>query len=110
MTTALRIYGLDCADEAAELRAAFQSRAGVSQLLFDVLRGLMFVEHDESLVSRGELISAVAQIGMRAEALPVDHTAVADDGEARRRSRMWLTALSGLLLVAAFETHAVLAG
>ena len=64
MTTVLRILGLDCADEAAELRAALQTRAGVSQLSFDVLRGLMFVEHDESRISREELISAVAQIGM----------------------------------------------
>jgi hypothetical protein len=53
MTTALRIHGLDCADEAAKLRAAVQTRAEVSQLSFDVLRGLMFVEHDESRISPG---------------------------------------------------------
>lgn len=110
MATALRIHGLDCADEAAELRAALQSRAGVIQLSFDVLRGVMFVEHDESLISREELIEAVAQIGMRAEAWQADLPKVADAGEARRRLRTWLTALSGLLLVAAFGIHVLLAG
>ncbi len=110
MTTTLRIHGLDCADEAAELRAALQSRAGVTQLSFDVLRGVMFVEHDESRISRDELIAAIAQIGMRAELWHSNHKQSADAGETLRRSRMWLTALSGLLLAAAFGTHVVLAG
>ncbi len=110
MTTALRIHGLDCADEAAELRAALQSRAGVSQLSFDVLRGLMFVEHDESRISREELIAAVAQIGMHAEAWQEDREKETDAGETRRSGRMWLTILSGLLLVAAFGVHVTLAG
>ena len=110
MTTALRIHGLDCPDEAAELRAALQSRAGISQLSFDVLRGLMFVEHDESRISHEELIAAVAQIGMHAEAWHKDREKETDDGETRRRGRMWLTMLSGVLLVAAFAVHVALAG
>ncbi|MBC7816337.1 MAG: cadmium-translocating P-type ATPase, partial [Planctomycetaceae bacterium] len=110
MTTVLRIHGLDCADEVAELRAALQSRAGVSQLSFDVLRGLMFVEHDESRISRADLIVGVAHIGMRAEVWHADHTKDADAGETRRRLRLWLTTLSGILLAAAFVTHGALAG
>lgn len=110
MMTALRIHGLDCADEAAELRAALQSRAGVSQLSFDVLCGAMFVEHDDSLISCEELIAAVAQIWMRAETWQADHKNVADAGETLRRLRMWLMALSGMLLSTAFATHVVMAG
>ncbi len=110
MTTALRIHGLDCADEAAELRAVLQSRSGVNQLSFDLLRGVMFVEHDESRISRAELIDAVARIGMRAETWQADHTRVADAGEAQRHSRMCLTVLSGSLLATAFVTHGTLAG
>ncbi len=110
MTTTLKIHGLDCADEAAELRTALQSRAGVMQLSFDLLRGVMFVEHDESQISRDELIAAVAQIGMHAEAWQSDHAKVTDAIEARRRSRTWLTAVSGLFLAAAFVTHGLMTG
>lgn len=110
MTTALRIHGLDCADEATELRAALQSRVGVSELSFDLLRGVMFVEHEESRISRDELIAAVAQIGMRAEVWQADRVKAADVVEVRRRSRTWLTMLSGLLLAAAFVIHGMLAG
>lgn len=108
--TALRVHGLDCVDEAAELRAVLQTRAGVSQLSFDVLHGVMFVEHDDSLISREDLIAAVAQIGMHAEAWQADHKNIADVGEPLRRKRVWLTALSGVLLSAAFSTHVVMAG
>ena len=53
--TTLRVHGLDCADEAAELRESLQSRAGVRELSFDLLCGLMVVEHDESAVTRDDL-------------------------------------------------------
>lgn len=110
MKTVLRIHGLDCADEAAELRSALQSRTGVSQLSFDVLRGLMFVEHEESHISRADLIVSVAQIGMRAEVWQADRTKNADDEETWHRSRVWLTMLSGVFLATAFVTHGTLAG
>ncbi len=35
MTITLRVHGLDCADEATELREALQSRPGVRELSFD---------------------------------------------------------------------------
>lgn len=44
MTTTLRVHGLDCADEAVELRKTMQSRASVRESSFDLLRGLMVVE------------------------------------------------------------------
>lgn len=40
MTTTLRVHGPDCADEAAELREALHSRAGVRELSFDLVREL----------------------------------------------------------------------
>ncbi len=110
MVTAIRVHGLDCADEAAELRAALQTRAGVSQLSFDLLRGVMFVEHDESLIAGGDLIAAVAQIGMHAEAWQADQTRSADASHIRRRLRLWVTTLSGAFLATAFVTHGVMGG
>ena len=97
-TTTLRVHGLDCADEATELREALQSRAGVRDLSFDLLRGLMIVEHDEATITRDDLIVAVAAIGLRAElecgVCPVEGSA----SEPRRGWRSAVTVASGVLL------------
>ena len=98
MTSTFRVHGLDCADEAAELREALQSRPGVRELSFDLLRGLMIVEHDESAISRDDLIAAVSKIGLRAElwcdACPVEGAA----SEPQRGWRSVVTVASGVLL------------
>ena len=102
MTTTLRVHGLDCADEATELREALQSRLGVRELSFDLLRGLMIVEHDEATITRDELIAAIAVIGLRAElecdVCPVEGSA----SEPRRGWRSAVTVASGVLLGAGF--------
>ena len=85
-TTTLRVRGLDCADEADPLRDALQSRAGVRELSFDLLRGLMIVEHDEAAVTRDDLIAAVAAIGLRVE-LECDVCPV--EGSAPESRRGW---------------------
>jgi Zn2+/Cd2+-exporting ATPase len=106
MTTTLRVHGLDCADEAAELREALQSRVGVRELSFDVLRGLMIVEHDESAISRGDLIAAVAAIGLRAE--PHREQAATEANATEPQHRGWrsaVTVASGLLLGAGFAVQ-----
>ena len=97
-TSTLRVHGLDCADEATELREALQSRTGVRELSFDLLRGLMIVEHDEATITRDELIAAIAVIGLRAElecdVCPVEGSA----SEPRRGWRSAVTVASGVLL------------
>ena len=102
MTTTLRVHGLDCADEATELREALQSRAGVRELSFDVLRGLMIVEHDESAISRNDLIAAAAKIGLRAEPWRDDPAAETDATEGSRGWRSVVTVASGVLLGVGF--------
>ena len=110
ITTTLRVHGLDCADEAAELRGALQSLVGVRELSFDLLRGLMIVEHDEATISHAELIAAVAVIGLRAELMcdvcPVEGSAT----EPRRGWRSMVTFASGVLLGAGFIERLVTGG
>ena len=109
-TTTLRVHGLDCADEATELREALQSRPGVRELSFDLLRGLMIVEHDEATITRDDLIAAIAVIGLRAE-LECDVCPVA--GSAPESVRGWrsvVTVASGVLLGAGFIEQLVTGG
>ena len=97
-TTTLRVHGLDCADEATPLRDVLQSRAGVRELSFDLLRGLMIVEHDETAITRDDLIAAVAATGLRAE--PWNEETATESGapEQNRWQRSALTVGSGVLL------------
>ncbi len=101
-TSKFRVQGLDCADEAAELRQTVGSLAGVRELSFDYLRGVMIVDHDESVASRSRLMEAVAAAGMRAEVWRDDAlkmVAQSDDGRWRRSA---LTIASGCCLALAF--------
>lgn len=110
MRNTLRIHGLDCADEAIPLREALQSRPGVRELSFDLLRGLMIVEHDEATISRDDLLAAVASIGFRAElnceVCPVDGSA----SEPRRGWRSFVTVTSGVLLAAGIVVQGLTGG
>ncbi len=99
-TSKLRVQGLNCADEAAELRQTIGKLPGVRELSFDDLRGLMFVDHDESVASTTRLMKAAA--GMRAEIWRDDAlktVAATDDG---RWWRSTLTVTRGVCLAAAF--------
>ncbi len=101
-TSKFRVQGLDCADEAAELRQTVGALAGVRELAFDYLRGVMIVDHNESVASRSRLMEAVAAAGMRAEVWQDDAlkmVAPADDGRWRRSA---LTMASGCCLALAF--------
>jgi Cd2+/Zn2+-exporting ATPase len=110
MTVTLHVLGLDCADEAAELRGVLQSRPGVHELSFDLLRGLMIVEHDAAIVSPVDLIAAVAQIGMRAELCKGSDSAVSVSSEHGRWRRTLLTSASGLLLAIGWLVQVSTAG
>lgn len=110
MLTTLRVHGLDCADEASELREALQSQAGVRELSFDLLRGLMVVEHDESIIRRDALMDAVAKIGLRAEPWNEEPATGSETTEQGRGWRSAATVISGLLLGAGFFAHGVEAG
>lgn len=64
---ALKIDGMDCAEEASILKKEFSSVAGIQSLDFDVLNRKMTVSFDEGQTNSGELIKAVSRTGMRAE-------------------------------------------
>ncbi|MCX7410464.1 MAG: heavy metal translocating P-type ATPase [Planctomycetales bacterium] len=101
-TSQFRVQGLDCADEATELRQTVGALAGVHELSFDYLRGVMIVDHDESVASRSRLMEAVALAGMRAEVWQDDALKMVvptDDGRWRRSA---LTMASGCCLALAF--------
>jgi len=49
---------------AIPLREALQSRLGVRELSFDLLR-LMFVEHDEAMIRSDHLREAITGVGFR---------------------------------------------
>eukprot|EP00456_Euglypha_rotunda_P073960 TRINITY_DN674_c1_g1_i5.p1 TRINITY_DN674_c1_g1~~TRINITY_DN674_c1_g1_i5.p1 ORF type:complete len:720 (+),score=167.59 TRINITY_DN674_c1_g1_i5:5104-7263(+) len=101
-TSKLRVQGLDCADEAAELRQTVGSLAGVRELSFDYMRGVMIVDHDESVASLARLMEAVATAGMRAAVWQDDALKiVAQTGDGRWR-RSALTMASGCCLAVAF--------
>ncbi|TXT23485.1 MAG: Cd2+/Zn2+-exporting ATPase [Planctomycetota bacterium] len=96
MTITLRVHGLDCADEAAELREALQS--------------LMIVEHDETVITRDDLIAAVAATGLRAE--PNCETCPVEDSpaEPHRGWRSVVTVASGVLLGIGFVLQGLTGG
>lgn len=110
MTLTLRVFGLDCADEATQLREVLRSRAGVHELSFDLLRGLMIVEHDRSLISRDDLIDAVATVGLRAEQWNEESAAGSETTQHGRRLPSAAMVISGLLLGAGFIAHGMEAG
>ena len=106
-----RIRGMDCAEECTVLRREVGPIVGGDdKLSFDVLRGRMTVMGATS-VPADTIIEAVNRTGMRAEPWTAENEATAPEEEARaRRLRTILTGTSGLLGVAGFATHAVLAG
>ncbi len=109
-TSKIRVHGLDCAEEVSGLRRALQPRAGVSELSFDLLRGIMTVDHDERTITRDDLLAAVAEIGMRGE--------LWNEKTARQRTKHdkghWkqslLTTSSGVLLAGGFVVQALTEG
>ena len=108
-----RIEGLDCAEEVAALRKTVGALPGVSRLDFDILNAKMRVELDPEVTTEQDVHSAVRRAGLRAfpwkptcdsPVCPVEESAW------RRHGRLVMCAASGVLLLAAAITHALLAG
>lgn len=106
MKTTLRVHGLDCPEEAAELREALQTLAGIQELSFDLLRGLMIVVHDDAKVTSANLVDAAATSGLRAE-LWDERLSVPMRSEGGRGWRSAAMIFSGLLLVSGFLAQTV---
>lgn len=105
-----KIHGMDCADEVAVLKRELGPLVGgEDRLAFNLLEGTMSVGGDASPVSADAILRAVARTGMRAKLLSEPKLS-SDESFWKRHGRTVLTAVSGLLTLAGFLTHAILAG
>ena len=106
-----KVRGLDCAEEVAALRRAVGPLVGgADRLAFDVLSGRLMVLEDAAPVSAEEIREAVRRTGMTAEEWRPQEQGNGGAADRRRRAQAWLTALSGLSVLAGLATHMWLAG
>lgn len=103
-----RIRGMDCAEEVAVLKDVVGPLVGgADRLNFDILNGKMIVAADVTIEDVA-VKTAVAKTGMQAERW-TDERAGAH-AHTGRRSRVMLTAASGILTLGGFAVHAALSG
>src|ERR1035437_9907160 len=110
VTTALKIHGMDCAEEVKSLKAELGPRQGVQELAFDVLNGKLTVTHSEATITRDDLIAGVARTGMKAEPWPDARQRVQEVVGWQKWGRTVATVTSGVLIVAGYLTDALLRG
>lgn len=109
-SVALKIYGLDCAEEVSVLKKALSPIPGVKTLDFDVLNGKMLVSYDEAKLGTEALIDVVKKTGMHAEVYS-ESRAIEEHGSLWERwGRTIFTTLSGVFLGGGFIVHSALVG
>jgi len=109
-SVALKIYGMDCAEEVAILKKELSPIDGVQSLNFDILNGKMLLSYDEGKTDLVVLIDAVKRTGMRAE-LYSESRAIEKHGSIwERLGRTILTTLSGAFLLGGFAVHSMSVG
>jgi Cd2+/Zn2+-exporting ATPase len=95
----LEVQGLDCPKEVDSLSGALRGQAGLSELTFDLIHGVMTVDYDDDLVDPEQIVRWVGErTGMHASVV----------GQTSRRAPSWwsryerwvLTLGSGLALAA----------
>jgi len=106
---ALRIHGLDCAEEVALLRRALEGQPGVGSLAFDVVQGKLTAEYNPSCTGPDVIIRAIAKTGLRAEPWQ-DRQKEKEQGWWLRHGRTVLAATSGVALLAGILEHGVRSG
>jgi len=96
----LRIHGMDCAEEVAALKRELIPLVGDEQRLrFDLVRGKLSIELDDSRPSDTELFAAIKRAGLSAELWQTQRSNDRQTPFWRRYHREWLTGLSGLMTV-----------
>ena len=107
---ALRIDGMDCAEEVATLRAELTPLDAVQNLSFDLLDRCMTVTYADDKLTPDDLVKAVNRTGMRAT-LDAEQRADVEEGSSWNRwGRTVMTTASGVLLAVGFALHATLTG
>ncbi len=102
----LRIYGMDCAEEVATLKARLQPLPGVADLTFNILEGRLTVTYSDTGIAQDDLIAAISQTGMRAERFAERGTIAHGSSRWARWGRTILTITSGSAIIAGFLVHA----
>ena len=106
-----KIHGMDCAEEVATLRREVGPVVGgESNLAFDVLNGRMTVTTPAAEPSVESVVRAVERAGMRAEVWTDTAQAPGRGRSSMRDGRTVAMVCSGVLLLAGFTGHAILAG
>ena len=106
---AIRIEGLDCAEEVRLLKQELEERPGIVSLEFDLLSSRMVVVFDAAVISPETILASVASTGMSAR-LWEEQSPADSRPWWLRQARSVLTSIAGGLLLAGFASHAVLAG
>lgn len=106
-----KIRGMDCAEEVAVLkREVGPVVGGQDRLAFDILNGKMTVAAGPSEITPDVILQAVTRTGMLAEVWQANSDRVAEQTAWQRWGRTLLTGASGVLTIAGFLSHVVLAG
>lgn len=105
-----RIHGMDCTEEVTVLkREVGPLVGGEDRLAFDILNGRMIVQELPQDVSPQSVVKAVERAGLTAEIVTGETTpSEADEAFWKKHRRLLLTASSGVCLLAALVTQAVL--
>jgi Cd2+/Zn2+-exporting ATPase len=98
-TSAYQVAGLDCPDEIAELKAAFQDIDGVTDLSFNLMRGTMTVTHDPGQIEDSAIRSRVARTGMQARPVAAE-TGPPNAPAGLASGPLWATVISGAMTAA----------
>ncbi len=105
----LRIHGMDCPDEIAELRECLSDVYGINDLSFNLMQATMTVEHDPAQIGANEIIRRVAATGMAAS--------VVEQSDRQRRIETalprgprWMAILSGVGMAVGLALSFVPAG
>ena len=108
-TLALRIIGLDCAEEVSALKKTVGALPGVSKLEFDILNAKMTVSFDPSLTGESAVASAVRRAGLSSRGWDdnCSTSVCATSAPLHRNYRLIACVLSGILLFAGTITHYV---
>ncbi len=109
-----RIRGMDCAEEVGALRRTVGVLPGVDQLDFDLLNGSMSLDLEPGGPGEDDILAAVRKAGLQAfpwdDSLHGPGASGVPEGFWERRGRSLTCLGSGIMLVLAFGTHAVLHG
>lgn len=101
---ALKVHGMDCADEVGTLKRVLKDLVDPDELVFDTLSGVMEVPES---ADQDAVIRAVSTTGMRA--VPV-HPDEPEPSRWERNRATILAVASGVGVVAGFGLHAALGG